>query len=516
MRWLPLALATLAAGAHGQLNNVPGRKPNLRQFAAHSARAEFMKQLIKQDLHIDKNDPPYLQRPMPRTVGPEDKLTVSLLPGGIGPIKEMMQELQQTPLSDEEVRQQLLAMDVPSQFFLRAQVMPDTAKVHVELQANVADEMISGDSPITFSVTKSSAVVDYGREGWSSDFSNDTGSAISTMAGIHTHYVSGMVSSSSFQWRRMSEAKSGDKGSQVEERQETTRYAECPPNSYCSVQTWSFLATLTARFFVSPVFTYRPGPGTDYGSRYRAGNYSMAALNPAWKQFEMCWELSSVYFDLEPRDDASSGTLDLDKAEHRGSAEAGGPPTLRIDGAGPPAGVIMPSAGIIRGNKMEMERNFTFVVRNPDGKPVRAVAVLNAPLLSDSAAHDPAPAQQGPPADLGRGTLARAKQWEQRADDGDICRLQDESAYAIVNGAAYIHLPGTESWSELGPAEDNMPEGWDEACPLLRQPQPAGNRRRAATSRRDLAPRGNSNVGVTILVDDLEGLARKLGRIPPP
>ncbi|KAK8929126.1 hypothetical protein H634G_03350 [Metarhizium anisopliae BRIP 53293] len=210
-------------------------------------------------------------------------------------------------------------IDLPSKMFPSWGCLSDRVQFKVDevTIAISAHEDASDNGPVTMDIAESVATVDTSTAGWSMEDSTTFGIDSSVNIGFAGIGVSGGVHYSNTN----SNGQSGENSKQKEYRKEVGRTRECPKNTHCSVQTWTYMATLKGNCPLIPMVDpvcWKPRVGKDWfpatfpaydllrDNKLLRGNLSL----PAVRGHDTTWDtIGDLYFTMTNKDGSPTGAV---------------------------------------------------------------------------------------------------------------------------------------------------------------------------------------------------------------
>ncbi|OAA36442.1 hypothetical protein NOR_07521 [Metarhizium rileyi] len=231
---------------------------------------------------------------------------------------------------------------------LRNFVKPQGYKSVIDVVPHIDHpDQLTGKDEVPIEITQSVAVIDGSRLGWNRESSTEAGISVTAEAAAGIGAFSASLSSTVFGNQRWTDGQNGEQTAEKEFRNELQTTRKCPPHSICRVVTWTYTRTITGTCFLAPFLDMQCiDPG-------RTGKYSLG-LFPSC---EPAAGVASQFF-----------AFDYDR-------------DMTASGFGPDLqGVKMHRPEAVKRNKYEETCSFSYVLRWPQGDPVRAQAVLAVPL----------------------------------------------------------------------------------------------------------------------------------------
>ncbi|PHH66666.1 hypothetical protein CDD81_6503 [Ophiocordyceps australis] len=185
------------------------------------------------------------------------------------------------------------------------------------------DEISTGSKAATIDTTTSTAKIDTSSTGWRLEDTTNIGADTTVSAGAFGFGASLTISASKMD----SSEKSGDQGHTMEFRQDESQTFECPAKTTCTIQTWTFVATLKGTCPEIPTFNsgcfderLNKFPPTDDDplqvdelKKFLDGNLTLPSINgqwPIWSRFPQ------DYYTMTNKDGSPAGKVLPEKKEN--------------------------------------------------------------------------------------------------------------------------------------------------------------------------------------------------------
>ncbi|KAG8415807.1 hypothetical protein J3459_014062 [Metarhizium acridum] len=210
-------------------------------------------------------------------------------------------------------------IDIPPRMFPAWGCLYDRVQFKVdEVQIAIsAHEDISSVGPETMDIAESVATVDTTTAGWSIEDSTTFGFESSVNLGFGGFGASLGIQHSNTN----SNGKSGESSNQKEYRKDVGRTRECPKKTHCSVQTWTYMATLKGHCPLIPMadpVCWKLRVGKDwFPTKFPA--YNILAENkllkgnlslPAVRKQDDAWDaIGDKYFTMTNKDGSPTGPV---------------------------------------------------------------------------------------------------------------------------------------------------------------------------------------------------------------